>query len=51
MEKGVRDVTRDEDTLNAEINPSSGHVREGNTPFLFALVVGFEQKLVDPINF
>jgi hypothetical protein len=42
--EGVRDVTRDEDTLNAEINPgSAGQVREGNTPFFFALVdVGFE---------
>ena len=42
---------QDEDTLNAEVNPSSGQVREGNTPFLFALIdVGFEQKLVDSTN-
>ncbi len=48
----MRDVTRDEDTLNAEIDPRSGQVRERKTPFLFALVdVGIEQKLVDPINF
>jgi hypothetical protein len=49
MEKGVRDVTRDEDTLNTEIQPGSGQVREGNIPFLFALVdMGFKQKIGRP---
>jgi hypothetical protein len=39
MEERVRDVSRDQDdALDAEINPSSGQVGEGNTPIFLVLV-------------
>jgi hypothetical protein len=51
MEEGVRDMSRNQDALDAEINPSSGQVGEGNTPiFLVFVDVGFERKMVDPVD-
>ncbi len=51
VEEGVRNVFRDQDPLDAEINPRGKQIMEENIPLLLVFVeVGFKLKTVDPIN-
>ena len=48
--ESVRDMTRYEDTLEAEIHPIRGEVREGNPPVFFPFIdVRLETEPVNPI--
>ena len=44
-------MSRNKDTLNTKINPRSGEIMEGNSPFLFLFVdMRFEGETVDAIG-
>ena len=51
MEKRMRDVTRNENALDAEINPGSRQIGKFDPPFFFPLVgVRFENETINPIR-
>ncbi len=50
-EKRMRDVTRNENALDAEINPGSRQIEKVDPPFFFPLVgVRFENEMINPIH-
>ena len=47
----MRDVTRNENALDTEIDPGSRQIRKVDPPFFFPLVgVRFENKAINPIQ-
>ena len=51
MEKRMRDATRNENALNAEINPGSMQIGKVDPQFFFPLVgMRFENKTINPIR-